>query len=106
MYRIQIRLTEQQAKAVKAMARAHGISKTEVIRGAINLLLESGFLVDESENRARALRVVGRFRSGRHDISENHDAYFVTADSAKRLSRLGGSEKQLKPIKRRRSAKE
>ena len=106
MARIQIQLTERQAKAVKAMTKAHGISTAELIRRAINLLLESTIMVDESEKRARALRVVGRFRSGRHDISQKHDAYFIAAESGKRLAKLGGSEKQLKPIPRRRSAEE
>jgi transposase-like protein len=79
MVRTQIQLTEQQAKAVKAVARAHGISTAEVIRRAINVLLESTIMVDESEKRARALRVVGRFRSGRQDISQKHDAYLEEA---------------------------
>ena len=103
MVRTQIQLTEQQAKAVKAMARAHGISKAEVIRRAINVLLGSTIVVNESEKRARALKVVGRFRSGKRDVSENHDAYFVATESARRLSKLGGSEKHLKSIKRRRT---
>jgi transposase-like protein len=101
MVRIEIQLTEQQAKAVKAIARAHGISTAEVIRRAIDVLLESTILVNETEKRARALTVVGRFRSGKQDISEKHDAYFVAGESAKRLSKLGGSEKHLKSIKRR-----
>jgi hypothetical protein len=79
MVRTQIQLTEQQAKAVKAMARAHGISAAEVIRRAINVLLESTIMIDEGEKRAKALRVVGRFRSGRHDISQKHDAYLEEA---------------------------
>jgi len=99
MVRIQIQLTERQAKA-------HGISTAELIRRAISLLLGSTIMVDESEKRARALRVVGRFRSGRHDISQKHDAYFIAAESGKRLAKLGGSEKQIKPIKRRRSVEE
>jgi hypothetical protein len=104
MVRTQIQLTEQQAKVVKAMARAYGISKAEVIRRAIDVLRESGILVDESEKRARVLKVAGRFYSGRQDISKNHGAYFVAAVSARKLARLGGSEKQRKPVKRRRSS--
>jgi hypothetical protein len=79
MVRTQIQLTEQQSKAIKAMAKAQGISTAEVIRRAISVLLESSILIDENEKRARAVRIVGRFRSGRHDISKNHDAYLSEA---------------------------
>ena len=77
MVRTQIQLTEQQAKAVKTMSNVHGISTAEVIRRAINLLLESSYVVEEGEKRARALKIVGRFCSGRQDISKNHDTYLA-----------------------------
>ena len=77
MVRTQIQLTEQQAKAVKTMSKVHGISTAEVIRRAINLLLESSYVVEEGEKRARTLKTVGRFRSGRQDISKNHDTYLT-----------------------------
>jgi hypothetical protein len=75
MVRTQIQLTERQAKVVKAMAKAQGISAAEIIRRAIDDLIQSNLMVDEADKRERALRIVGRFRSGRHDISKNHDAY-------------------------------
>jgi hypothetical protein len=77
MIRTQIQLTEEQAKAVKAMAKAQGISTAEVIRRAITVLLESSILFDDSTKHRRALGVVGRFRSGQHDISKKHDAYLA-----------------------------
>ena len=79
MVRTQIQLTEQQSMGIKAMAKAQGISTAEVIRRAITVLLESSIMVDESEKHARAMRIVGRFRSGRHDISKKHDAYLSEA---------------------------
>lgn len=42
MVRTQIQLTERQAKGVKAMARAQGISAAELIRRAIDDLIRSG----------------------------------------------------------------
>ena len=77
MVRTQIQLTEQQAKAVKTMSNVHGISTAEVIRRAINLLLESSYIAEEGETRARALKIVGRFCSGRQNISKNHDTYLA-----------------------------
>ena len=81
MVRSQIQLTEEQAKAVKTVSKEHGISSAEVIRRAIDLLLRSGVYVEEGEKRMRALNIVGRFRSGRHDISKNHDAHLADAYS-------------------------
>lgn len=79
MVRTQIQLTERQAKVVKAMAKARGISAAEIIRRAIDELAQSNLMVDEADKRARALGIVGRFRSGRQDISKNHDAYLSEA---------------------------
>lgn len=79
MVRTQIQLTERQAKGVKAMARARGISAAEIIRRAIDELMQSNLMLDDTDKRARALRVVGRFRSGRSDVSRNHDAYLSEA---------------------------
>jgi Arc/MetJ-type ribon-helix-helix transcriptional regulator len=79
MVRTQIQLTEHQVKGVKALARAEGISAAEVIRRAIDELIQSKPMLDHADKRARAMRVVGRFRSGRSDISRNHDSYLSEA---------------------------
>ena len=79
MVRTQIQLTERQAKVVKAMAQAQGISAAEIIRRAIDELVESNRMIGDDELRARALSVVGRFRSGRRDVSKNHDTYLSEA---------------------------
>jgi len=81
MVRTQIQLTEEQVKAVKTVSKEHGISTAEVIRRAIDLLLRSGVYVEEGEKRMRALNIVGRFCSGRHDISKNPDAHLADAYS-------------------------
>jgi hypothetical protein len=79
MVRTQIQLTERQAKALKAMARAQGISAAEIIRRAIDELVQSNLMIDDGDRRTRALRAVGRFRSGRSDVSRNHDAHLSEA---------------------------
>jgi hypothetical protein len=79
MVRTQIQLTERQAKVVKAMAQARGISAAEMIRRAIDELVESNRMIGDEDRRARALNVVGRFRSGRRDVSKHHDAYLSEA---------------------------
>ena len=79
MVRTQIQLTEQQARAVKAIAAAQGISVAEAIRRAIDGMTQSRSAVDTEERRKRALRIVGKFRSGKRDVSKRHDAYLTEA---------------------------
>ena len=79
MVRTQIQLTEQQARAVKAIAAAQGISVAEAIRRAIDLMTQSRSAMDTEERRRRALRIVGKFRSGKRDVSKRHDAYLTEA---------------------------
>jgi predicted Ser/Thr protein kinase len=77
--RTQIQLTEQQARAVKAVAAAQGISVAEAIRRAIDVMTQSRSAIDTEERRRRALRIVGKFRSGKRDVSKRHDAYLTEA---------------------------
>jgi hypothetical protein len=79
MVRTQIQLSEDQAKAVKAVAAAQGISAAEVIRRAIDSVIQSPSMPDAVEKRKRALEVIGKFRSGEKDISEKHDDYLAEA---------------------------
>lgn len=79
MVRTQIQLTEQQARAVKAIAAAQGISVAEAIRRAIDMMAQSRSAVDTEERRRRALGIVGKFRSGKRDVSKRHDAYLTEA---------------------------
>ena len=79
MVRTQIQLTEQQARAVKAIAAAQGISVAEAIRRAIDVMIQSRSAMDTGERRRRALRIVGKFRSGKRDVSKRHDAYLTEA---------------------------
>ena len=79
MVRTQIQLTEQQARAVKAIAAAQGISVAEAIRRAIDGMTQSRSAVDTEERRKRAMRIVGKFRSGKRDVSKRHDAYLTEA---------------------------
>jgi hypothetical protein len=79
MVRTQIQLTREQFEAVKRIAVARNLSSAEVIRQAIEAMLKSRSGLDEGYKRSRALRATGAFRSGRRDISKNHDAYLVEA---------------------------
>jgi len=76
MIRTQIQLTEQQAAALKALAAQRGLSMAELIRQGLTVLLETA-AASRNAQQERGLSVVGRFHSGRSDISARHDDYLA-----------------------------
>ena len=79
MVRTQIQLTEKQAKAVKKMASAQGVSVAELIRRAVDNIVNSSTTADTEERKRRALDIVGKFRSGKKDVSKEHDVHLAEA---------------------------
>jgi len=77
MIRTQIQLTEEQAKALKKIASSRHISMAELIRQGVETILKSPGVPDAEEKRRRALAAVGRYRSGQHDISLEHDKHLA-----------------------------
>ncbi len=72
MHRTQVLLMEEQVRMLKEEAAQRGVSMAEIIREALkeHLIRRQG---QWWELRRRALEVVGRFASGSHDVSEEHD---------------------------------
>jgi metal-responsive CopG/Arc/MetJ family transcriptional regulator len=79
MVRTQIQLTEDQAKKVHKIAAHRGVSMAEVIRDAIDRAIRSEAWTAPEDRRKRALDIVGKFRSGKKDVSKRHDAYLAEA---------------------------
>ena len=79
MVRTQIQLTETQAKKIKKVARAQGVSMAELIRRAVKKEISLGMTTDAEEKHKRALAIVGKFKSGKRDFSRKHDAYLAEA---------------------------
>jgi len=79
MVRTQIQLTEDQAKALRKMAASRHLSVAELIRSAVNTMIKSSHVVDVEERHKRAIEIVGRFSSGKRDISRKHDLYLTDA---------------------------
>ena len=76
MVRTQIQLTEQQARRLRAEARAQGVSLAEMIRRFV----DAGLAAEETNRSvlyARAGELVGRFpdRRGARDLAQEHDRY-------------------------------
>jgi len=79
MIRTQVQLTEEQVQALKELAHRENKSVAELTRQAVDYWLQAVGLVPMEERRRRAMAVVGRFRSGRSDVSESHDEHLAEA---------------------------
>ena len=74
MVRTQIQLTEEQAQALKALAARDGVSMAALVRRGVDRVLAES---DEDAKWARALALVGKFRSGTTDVARRHDDYLA-----------------------------
>ena len=79
MVRTQIQLTERQAQLLRALAAREGLSMAELIRGAVDRMVQGRAEVSTDERKQRALAVAGRFASGRTDVSRRHDRELAEA---------------------------
>jgi len=79
MIRTQIQLTEEQAKAIKKIALSRRLPVAELIRRAVDTMIKSSSTADPEEKLKRAIEIVGKFSSGKHDIAGSHDKYLADA---------------------------
>ena len=79
MVRTQIQLTEEQVKVLRKIAITSHLSVAELIRRAVDTMIKSSVTVDPDERLKRALEIVGKFSSGKRDISRKHDVYLANA---------------------------
>jgi hypothetical protein len=79
MIRTQVQLTEQQMKALRQLSASTGKSIADLVRQGVDRYLSVQVGVSSQERIERALRVVGKFRSGKSDVSTDHDRYLAEA---------------------------
>ena len=79
MIRTQIQLTEDQAKALKKIAQSRHLSVAELIRKAVDTVIKSNTVVNAEQRHRRAMEIVGKFSSGKRDVSKKHDLYLTEA---------------------------
>lgn len=79
MVRTQVQLTEEQHSGLRRLAAAKRVSMARLIREGVDKLLTSEVAVSEEEAMRRALAVMGRYHSGKSDISKRHDDYIAEA---------------------------
>lgn len=93
MLRTQIQLTEEQDRLLGDLSRERRLSKAELMRRAVDLLLAGEAPGRGSgEQRRRALAVAGSFRSGGCGAARRHDEALAGA-FAERAAEYGRSSK-------------
>lgn len=79
MIRMQIQLTEAQARALKTQARREARSMSDLVRESVSDYVARHGTVDRADLMRGALSLAGRFRSGCVDLAEEHDRYLDEA---------------------------
>jgi hypothetical protein len=79
MVRTQIQLTTEQARNLKKLAHSSQASVSELVRKAVEDLLKSNNKTDPQDLKKRALDIIGKYHSGKKDISKKHDHYLAEA---------------------------
>ncbi|MGO9953493.1 MAG: ribbon-helix-helix protein, CopG family [Dissulfurispiraceae bacterium] len=74
MIRTQVQLTEKQVEKIKSIAARKRQSMAEVVRDAIDGMIEGKTRPDLGERRKRALELAGKYK-GESDLSTRHDDY-------------------------------
>ncbi len=78
MIRTQVQIKENQINWLRNMAKDKGVSVSQLIREGINLYRSKEERLP-MEKKEKALAAIGRFSSGRSDVSTRHDAYLSEA---------------------------
>ena len=79
MIRTQVQLQPEQLTALRRLSAATGKSIAELIRDSLDHYLPGKHLPSAQERIERAIRVAGRFASGRGDVSSEHDRHLAEA---------------------------
>ncbi|MCL6087859.1 MAG: CopG family transcriptional regulator [Actinobacteria bacterium] len=79
MKRTQIQLTDKQYRLLKEISSEKNISLAEVVREAISFYSSSTATIARDERIRDALSIIGKYNSGKKDISIKHDEYLEKA---------------------------
>jgi hypothetical protein len=79
MKRTQIQLTDKQYKLLKELSAEKDISMAEVIREAFSFYSSSTVTIARDARIRDALSIIGKYNSGKKDISIKHDEYLEKA---------------------------
>jgi hypothetical protein len=77
MIRTQVRLTDAQLEALRRASADTGRSVADLIRQGVDKYLAGQSEPGREERVEKAIRIAGRFSSGRKDVSINHDRHLA-----------------------------
>ena len=81
MTRTQIRLTQEQAHALRWLATQQGKSVAELIRLSIDAMLHESEAIDLKAQREKAIAAAGQLHCSLKDLSTQHDHYLTESFS-------------------------
>lgn len=76
---LHIEITPEQEESLRQLSERHHRSIEELLREWLQRMVEQDANADWESRKTRALKAVGRFRSGKRDVSEQHDAHLAEA---------------------------
>jgi hypothetical protein len=79
MFRTEIRLTKEQARALRNLSAATGKSVAELVRNAVDQCLAGRWAIEAEDRIERAVGIAGAFASGGSGASSEHDRYLAEA---------------------------
>ncbi|MHB1254493.1 MAG: ribbon-helix-helix protein, CopG family [Candidatus Humimicrobiaceae bacterium] len=79
MKRTQMQLTDKQYKLLKELSAEKDVSMAEVIREALSFYSSSTATTTRGTRVRDALSIIGKYNSGKKDISIKHDEYLEKA---------------------------
>lgn len=77
MIRIQVRLTPEQARSLRHLAKQEVKSVAELIRLSVDAMLRASKPTDQKVQREKAIAAAGKLRCGYEDLSTQHDRNLV-----------------------------
>jgi Arc/MetJ-type ribon-helix-helix transcriptional regulator len=77
MVRTQVQLPEEDLRELRRLAKEQHVSVSAMVRRGVKCVIEQEARPSREELWERASQAVGRFRSGRTDISRRHDEYLT-----------------------------
>lgn len=81
---IQIYIEPKQEKALDALAHKKGVARSEIIRLSLDRYLSELPIEDDP-----AMDVIGLGKSGKTDLAEKHDTYYIKHISGKKKIKDG-----------------
>jgi hypothetical protein len=79
MKRTQVQLTEKQYGLIKEISLKKNISMAEIVREAISVYFSSSAIITRDTLIKDASSIIGKYNSGKKDISLKHDDYLRKA---------------------------